>query len=536
MGDGVRTDGAVPRSELVIALVAAIGTDVGMVANRIATELTTYGYESQTLRLSSYLAEYAGVSFVDMPFDEGVSAAMDAGDLLRQSWERGDALALHAVSDIVAERGERADVVVEPVPGQQEPATLPRFAFILRSLKTPEELNTLRAIYGSHLVVVGAYSPRASRLEHLAAEIGKSRENEDRSTWTHQPETLVERDEREEMVEAGGQDVRGTFHLADFFVRADDEKVAKEDIERTCAVLFGDPFRTPTRDEHAQFVATGAALRSSEMGRQVGAAITDRDGSVLAVGTNEVPRPGGGSSWEEDHDGAREFEVAVRDTNRTLLDDLAGRMADAALRHLALADGLDAEIGEDGPGTEAEVRVGLVSTLRDAGLKDLTEFGRATHAEMNAILDAARRGVAVEGGTLYSTTFPCHNCTRHIIGAGLVRVVFIEPYAKSRAGELHGDALVIEDHDGVRVSLMPFVGVAPRRYVEMFDAAAREARGHVARKDDAGDKGELDRATALPVFMDATNTQFHLELPAYRQREALALESFGGFAASAGND
>ncbi|MEJ7655371.1 MAG: deaminase [Chloroflexia bacterium] len=45
------------------------------------------------------------------------------------------------------------------------------------------------------------------------------------------------------------------------------------------------------------------------------------------------------------------------------------------------------------------------------------------HAEMSALLDAGRRGVPVQGATLYTTTFPCHNCARHIVGAGIDRVV-----------------------------------------------------------------------------------------------------------------
>ena len=50
-------------------------------------------------------------------------------------------------------------------------------------------------------------------------------------------------------------------------------------------------------------------------------------------------------------------------------------------------------------------------------LRELTEYGRAVHAEMDALLDAARRGVAVQGATLYVSTFPCHSCARHVIAA-----------------------------------------------------------------------------------------------------------------------
>jgi len=175
------------------------------------------------------------------------------------------------------------------------------------------------------------------------------------------------------------------------------------------------------------------------------------------------------------------------------------------------------------------LREEMPDMLRAGGLKDLTEFGRAVHAEMNAILDAARRGVPVQGATLYSTTFPCHNCARHIIGAGISRVVFIEPYAKSRAAELHSDAIAIEPTQQVeaKVVFAPFVGVAPRRYRELFDAAAREHLGYPARKGADGRKVPFDKRSALPVFSDTGLARFRPEAREYRWKELLALEHFG---------
>ncbi|MEJ7655372.1 MAG: hypothetical protein WKH64_19575, partial [Chloroflexia bacterium] len=76
-----------------------------------------------------------------------------------------------------------------------------------------------------------------------------------------------------------------------------------------------------------QFLASGAALRSAELGRQVGAAIT-AGGSVVSVGANEVPTYGGGSHWEEDGEGNRDFEIGDVDTNRQQFDDLAERFAE----------------------------------------------------------------------------------------------------------------------------------------------------------------------------------------------------------------
>jgi deoxycytidylate deaminase len=111
----------------------------------------------------------------------------------------------------------------------------------------------------------------------------------------------------------------------------------------------------------------------------------------------------------------------------------------------------------------------------------LLEFGRIVHAEMAAVCDAAMRGVSIKGGTLYCTTFPCHMCARHIIAAGIDRVVYIEPYPKSRAKDLYRRAIQVDrdrESDDDAVKFEAFVGIAPTRFLELFEM--------VERKDDQG--------------------------------------------------
>ena len=54
------------------------------------------------------------------------------------------------------------------------------------------------------------------------------------------------------------------------------------------------------------------------------------------------------------------------------------------------------------------------------------EYCRATHAEQNAIAQAAFQGVSSKGAVLYSTTFPCILCAKLLINAGIKEIVFIE--------------------------------------------------------------------------------------------------------------
>jgi dCMP deaminase len=47
---------------------------------------------------------------------------------------------------------------------------------------------------------------------------------------------------------------------------------------------------------------------------------------------------------------------------------------------------------------------------------------------MNAIIWAARKGIPVEGATIYVTLEPCSECSKNIIASGIARIVYLKPY------------------------------------------------------------------------------------------------------------
>ncbi|MCK4554820.1 cytidine/deoxycytidylate deaminase family protein [Candidatus Parcubacteria bacterium] len=66
---------------------------------------------------------------------------------------------------------------------------------------------------------------------------------------------------------------------------------------------------------------------------------------------------------------------------------------------------------------------------------------RTTHAEQNAICQAARVGVSLEGATLYIKMTPCYTCAKMIINAGIKRVVCDQDYhASARSKEIFAEA------------------------------------------------------------------------------------------------
>jgi deoxycytidylate deaminase len=129
-------------------------------------------------------------------------------------------------------------------------------------------------------------------------------------------------------------------------------------------------------------------------------------------------------------------------------------------------------------------KVSLSAQLKKTPIGKLLEFSRAVHAEMDALLTAARKGATTVGTRLFVTTYPCHYCARHIVSAGVDEVQYIEPYPKSRAVKLHGDAITSlpgnwaapstrasdrsNDTKERKVLFRPFTGVAPRLYRQVF--------------------------------------------------------------------
>ncbi len=101
-------------------------------------------------------------------------------------------------------------------------------------------------------------------------------------------------------------------------------------------------------------------------------------------------------------------------------------------------------------------------------ISSVMEYSRSIHAEMDVITTMARKSSeGTKGKTLYTTTYPCHNCARHIVSSGMKKVIYIEPFDKSLALDLHDDAITTTE-DPSRVIFSKFEGVAPRRYNKFF--------------------------------------------------------------------
>jgi len=85
-------------------------------------------------------------------------------------------------------------------------------------------------------------------------------------------------------------------------------------------------------------------------------------------------------------------------------------------------------------------------TVKHEDGKESRHCIRTTHAEQNAIVNAARFGIALEGATLYCQMTPCYVCAKIIINAGIKRVVCVKDYhAGARSKEIFQEAGIVYD-------------------------------------------------------------------------------------------
>lgn len=471
-------------SELIFGVVGPVGSGTSEIATALQAQLEESGFaEVYLIKARTLIEAYAGATGIKIADDRGIQQVIDlqnAGDTMRDDIGHpaiGQSFAVEVRSKRAAALGQDAGDNTAIAPDDT------KRAYILDSIRHPSEVLLLRKIYQSSFCVIGVVCEENVRKERLRGKFGDA--------TGHQIEELMRRDEK--AVEKHGQQVSSAFHLSDFFVEntQDKEIVAadgakddnpnwsvKDELGRLVDILTHQKVRRPRPNETAMYHAHGARMRSSCLSRQVGAALLDEKGNVLATGTNEVPRAGGGvyggafdGFSDTDPDPANDHRCFLRRgycsntrSQNSIIDDLIENIEE-----------LPDEASDD-----------LRSRVRKTKIGQLIEFSRAVHAEMDALLSAAREGVSTIGSRLYVTTYPCHNCARHIVAAGVDEVQFIEPYLKSQALPLHGDAITdraenwippshfykipVEERAGkfAQVLFRPFKGVAPRLYRRSF--------------------------------------------------------------------
>lgn len=485
-------------NEYVFALVGHVGSGTSEVARQLEIILSKYPFSFErsniiTLKASAEIREWAeqnGKHLVSRQPATGKISAPSRGSVLvaemMQEWgdemrQQGDhaAVACKLLNRIRQARASCTRQKVEP--GQAVIPDGQRRAYILDSLRHPAEVELLRRVYGNAFALIGVVCEEDERQQRIMRKFCDAGEEKAR--------LFMERDAHAPA--RHGQQVEKAFFLADYFL---DNSMAKEDgtgrlkehwpiptnLQRLVQIITHHEIMRPTTAETAMYTAHGAALRSACLSRQVGAALIDRHGVLIATGTNDVPKAGGGLYGQQFDNDPLQGAIAMVPDRRCAYDDPDHRYCRNTKEQNDIIEDLIRNIPALKAVPEAE-RAMLSESLRKTRIGSLIEFSRAVHAEMDALIAAGRRGVSTRGSRLFVTTFPCHPCARHLVAAGVDEVQYIEPYPKSRALKLHDDAITqsIElwhppsqpSHpEGYqpKVLFRPFVGVSPRLYARAF--------------------------------------------------------------------
>jgi deoxycytidylate deaminase len=424
--------------EIVLGIVSPIGTDLVPAVNSIMRQFEGLGYDVYHIKLSAIfdlIAELIGYDKLSSASRyERVKSYIDFGNHLRETYGRG-ILGSFSVMKITEKRIEK---------NEQSPrlrktdnrGTL----YIIDQLKTEAELDLLREIYGPLFFQISVYSARDIRVDNLSKIMAHDDKKADRNAYREKAEQLVLRDE-DEQDKPYGQKVGKIFQYADVVLNADkNDPIAniEKQIDRFVQLLFGYNGYSPTRMEYGMFVAHSAALRSLDLSRQVGAAIFRESGEIATLGANEVPKATGGTYWCNEVYDDREY-VRRNDSNDKRKVELLHEVLEIAL------------------GKNFQLSAEMQKALDSSQFMDALEYGRIVHAEMCAITDAARLGINVSGGTIYCTTFPCVKIE------GTTRGIY-ESFAA--------------------VNFVPFFGITPRRYRELFSRKKRKDGGNFERYRD----------------------------------------------------
>lgn len=500
-------------NELIIALAGPIGCGISSVAKEISDLLRSRGYiDVVHIKLSQFLEEGLDKGLINEPKLDGSARfrryrrLQEAGKKLREATKNSSILAEYATKEITLDRRRR----IRNAPGEDKTSAVPgKIAYLIDQVKRPEEVILLRAIYRNLFYLVGVTKIN----DHRKLEI------ESESVTTLEAQQLIEIDRNE----AGdwGQKIDKTLHLADYLIRNDASNIEakKLKLERFLSLVHGDTSITPTNHEQGMYAAYAAGLRSACLSRQVGASITSYTGEILATGCNDVPKAGGGlysSSFS-----GKDMRCIHKDGQHCFNDLRKSKLKDEIRETLVASL---KEINKGNLISNDEISLILGKIYKKTRIKDLIEFSRSVHAEMDAIVSLARLGgTGLEGARLYTTTFPCHNCARHIVASGIRKVFYIEPYEKSLAKELHSDSIAFEvdettDKQPSRVEFLHYEGVAPNKFHDFFRAPSRkDGEGRYIRIN------PRDAEKSLPEYLD-NYQEFEVKTVAHLEDELKTLK------------
>ncbi|WP_215753430.1 anti-phage dCTP deaminase [Acetobacter sp. P5B1] len=444
---------------LIVGVVGAVGSGTSWVAKVIKNYLESQNKNCVIIKASDLIRDYINdkdkkrIEKEESPFGK-VKIYQELGDELRKNNDNSFISAA-----FISKIASHTNIDLE------------KTVFILDSLKNPSEVQLLRMVYGDSFWLIGNVCAPETRKERLLKKFKIENKGNEREL-----NEFISRDEDDRSAKYG-QHVSSTFERADYFINTSEHLASPDvpfgeikdwtpysDITRFVDLItLSRPMLRPTDAEQGMYSAYAARLGSACLSRQVGATLMNDKGEILSTGCNEVPRAGGGLYGQSNNE--KDTDKTINSGRCYIFNGICKNTEEKNKIVEYIYNIIKENIRDYSANLEdsavEKISIGIKKEIQKSKIGDLIEFSRSVHAEMDALISAGRKGASTDGCKLFVTTFPCHNCARHIVAAGIKEVQFIEPYLKSKALDLHCDSITQNPKDQItmgKVLFKPYEG------------------------------------------------------------------------------
>ena len=230
-----------------------------------------------------------------------------------------------------------------------------------------------------------------------------------------------------EYVEFTTQNVKKCIEISDIHLfnpknEFDNNNILKAQIAWYVALMQHPGLIPPSSMERVVQVAFTMKLSSGCISRQVGAAITDADNSIKAVGWNDVPKGQVPCSMRSLYGVINDFQPAIYSSYERVNEKFRAKATEFFIKVKDINSRTKIFAGHNVSYCFKDIH----NSLDNKGNQVHT---RALHAEENAFLQLAKYGgPAIKGGVLYTTASPCELCAKKAYQLGMSEIVYIDPY------------------------------------------------------------------------------------------------------------
>ena len=496
-------------NEKFVGLVGPVGAGTSVVAGILQHKFVQQGYDVELIKVSQLIRSISvpaslGIKRLDPELAGCMHNAHYWGNEIRRGVYKNNVEDHAAIARLVLQfiMKCRSQRVEHTEFGGFVNSIRKPMVYLIDSLRNPAESEVLRKVYHNSFYLLGVVCDATIREERVRRKLFQSSERVGPEIVVKLRE-ILENDQSTD--DKYGQQVANTLLDADYFVDNGEDWGSHftnaqiyTDLGRFVDWVAGTNSLIATVAEEAMYEAHKASLQNATLLNQIGASLVDEDGQFVGTGSSDIP-PGGDAVFKNAFSTSKNVNGRCIFCNNPNFFDM--------IEHDQMID----EIVEKVSNMASEVDAGeLTYIIREVLLKHKLEFSRIIHAEIDAIITAIRSGISTIGCKMFVTSFPCQACIGYIASAGVNEVIYIEPYPAAEIFKQFDDSItpsasgwippssmrliyssdVANQVKHSRVLFRPYVGIAPRRFAEVFQNTVKE--GHATSSSCVTSEPELN--------------------------------------------